>query len=249
VLDQWGATTTFAVNAISFIVVIGALTTLRVKTVTRTPVAESYLTQFLSGIRYVWQRPAMRLVVITAFVTALFAQSVVQLAAGMAEETYDVGASGLGLLVTVFGVGSISGTVLLLLTGDRRRRSRVSFTGLVLYGSCAVLSVVTPTYAIGLLAFFGMGAAHVLNGVTLNTTMQAHVDEEYRGRAVTLYLMALLGGMPIGALVLGSVGDVIGLRPTVAVSGAVLLGYCVGVAWRTDRLALFDDVPRPVPPP
>jgi MFS family permease len=243
VLDEWGATTTFAVNAISFLVVISALMTLRVKPVPPPTVSESYLSQFRSGIRYTWERPAMRLVVITAFVTALLAQSVVQLAAGIAGETYDVSARGLGLLVTLFGMGSVSGIVILLFVGDRRRRSRVSLTGLVLYGCCCVLSVVTTRYPIGLLAFFLMGTAHVLNGVTLNTTMQAQVDEEFRGRAVTLYLMALLAGMPIGALVLGGIGDLVGLRPTIAASGILLLVYCGHTAWRTNFLAPFDAAP------
>ncbi len=243
VLDTWGPTTTFAVNALSFVAVIAALMTLRVGGVPPPPTGESFLGQFLSGVHYVWQRPAMRLIVITAFVTALLAQSVVQLAAGIAEEIYDVGPSALGLLVTVFGLGSISGILVLVVTGDRRRRSRVSFTGLVLYGSATVLCVVTTRYWVGLLAFFLMGSAHVLNGVTLNTTMQVHVDEEYRGRAVSMYLMALLGGMPIGALLSGRVGDLVGLRPTIAAGGTLLLVYCAYLAWRTDRLAIFDEIP------
>jgi hypothetical protein len=52
--------------------------------------------------------------------------------------------------------------------------------------------------------------------------------------------MALLAGMPIGALISGRLGDVIGLRPTIAGSGALLIALTAYVAVRSDRFSGID---------
>jgi predicted MFS family arabinose efflux permease len=184
----------------------------------------------------------MRLVVTAAFVVALLGQSVVQLVAGISAEVYGRGGGAQGALLAVFGTGSILASLFLILTGDRRRRSRTSLTGLVMYGVGAVLSVATTNLAVGCVAFATMGTAHVLNGISLNTTLQLQVADAYRGRVISLYLMALLAGMPIGALVSGRLGDWFGLRPTIAVSGGLLVAYCVYISLRSGGLRGLDSV-------
>jgi predicted MFS family arabinose efflux permease len=126
---------------------------------------------------------------------------------------------------------------------------------LLLYGCGAIATVVTTSAPVGLAAFLLMGLAHVLTGISMNTSLQVQVSEEYRGRVISLYLMALLAGMPIGALISGRLGDVIGLRPTIAGSGALLIALTIVVAVRSDRFAGIDvtgeehAVAAPVNPP
>jgi MFS family permease len=82
-------------------------------------------------------------------------------------------------------------------------------------------------YAVGVAAVGVMGVAYLLVAVSLNTAVQAGVSERYRGRVVSIYLMGLLAGLPVGALVEGRLGDVIGLRPTVVASSAALFAFVV----------------------
>jgi predicted MFS family arabinose efflux permease len=70
--------------------------------------------------------------------------------------------------------------------------------------------------------------------------MQAQVDEEYRGRAISMFMMALLIGMPFGALTGGWLGDHIGLRSTLTAYATVLVGYLTVALTRLRRLRLLD---------
>jgi MFS family permease len=82
-------------------------------------------------------------------------------------------------------------------------------------------------YAVGVAAVGVMGVAYLLVAVSLNTAVQAGVSERYRGRVVSIYLMGLLAGLPVGALVEGRLGDLIGLRPTVVASSVALFAFVV----------------------
>jgi MFS family permease len=239
VLHEAGATTTFGVNALSFLVVMAALVPLRLAPFTP-PVREPWSRQLRGAVDLVRSRPSMRLVVAMAFTVALLGQSVAQLVAGISVEVYGRGGGAQGALLAVFGTGSIISSLVLITTGDRRRRSRTAFTGLILYGLGAICVVVTTQLAVGLAAFFLMGLAHVLTGISMNTALQVQVSEEYRGRVISLYLMALLAGMPLGALISGRLGDLVGLRPTIAGSGALLVTIAVVAAVRSNLFAGLD---------
>jgi len=56
----------------------------------------------------------------------------------------------------------------------------------------------------------------------------------------SFYLIALLGGSPIGALLWGALGDAIGLRVALCCSAGLLLSYLVFVVVRFDRLRGLD---------
>jgi predicted MFS family arabinose efflux permease len=239
VLHEAGATVTFGVNALSFLVVMAAILPLRLQPFTPA-VRESWSRQLRGAVDLVRSKPSMRIVIAMAFMVALLGQSVGQLVAGISVEVFDKGGGAQGALLAMFGIGSTVSSIVLILTGDRRRRSRVALTGLLLYGFGAIAVVTTRTLAVGLAAFLVMGLAHVLTGISMNTTLQLQVSEEYRGRVISLYLMALLAGMPIGALISGRLGDVIGLRPTIAVSGGLLVVVTLVAAARSHLFAGMD---------
>jgi MFS family permease len=240
VLGVWGASAAFGINALSFVVLIVALLCIRTPRAAAETDSEDWLRNFRDGIRYVRRRAALRLVVLSAFVGAFFGQSMVQLAAGLAEEEFHVGGGGLGLLVAVYGVGSIGASFALVRGGDRLPRSRMARTGLALFGVGLLVTIATTSFILGLVGFFIAGTAHGFANISLNTSLQAKVHENFRGRALSVFLMALLAGMPFGALVGGALGDAIGLRATLAIFAMIVLGYLAFVTFRRQRMTLLD---------
>jgi MFS family permease len=87
----------------------------------------------------------------------------------------------------------------------------------------------------------GMGVAYMLIAVSLNTSIQARVDESHRGRVLSIYLMGLMAGVPFGALVGGVVADAVGLRATVIGGGAIVLVFGVFVALNFGAMAPLDE--------
>ena len=240
VLERWGATTTFTVNAASFVVVIVALCFVRVRETHRPAHRRAWGTEFAEGVRYVRRRAALRLVVTTAFVAAFFGQSMAQLAAGLVREEFGVEGAGLGWLAAMYGCGALFASLMLVRFGDRVRRSVLVRGGLLLFATGIAITIATSWLAIGLVGFLVAGTAHSLTGISLNTSMQAQVADSYRGRAVTAYLMALLAGMPLGAFAGGLLGDRIGLRPSLGGFAAVIVAYVVYAHTRRNGFVAID---------
>jgi MFS family permease len=240
VIDRWGADTAFALNALSFVVFLVALLVVRTRDVPLSTSTDRWMQRYLDGVRYVLDRPALRLVVFTAFVGGFFGQSMVQLAAGMADEVYDVGGDGLGYLVACYGVGSTVASAALVVGADRLQRSRTAMIGLGLFAIGLGIAVSSTLFVIGLAGFLVAGTAHGFTNISLNTSIQAQVHEAYRGRALSMFLMALLAGMPLGTLVGGVLGDLLGLRGALGAFAATIFAYLVFAAVRRDRLVLLD---------
>lgn len=241
-LGVWGPTTTFALNAASFGVVLVGLFLIRPRRAPRSATQGSVRAEFVAGVRYSWRHRSMELCMYTALAVTLFGASVAQLAAGVAADVFDVGGTGLGLLVGSYGVGSAVAALTLTVVAERYARSRVALAGVFLYGTGVLLVVATRHMPVGMLGYFAMGISHILVGISTNTTIQSQVDESFRGRVMSLYLMCMVAGMPIGALVGGRLGDRFGLRRSLGGFGVTLLVYgLIGVVWLRSFAAFDDD--------
>lgn len=227
VLQVYGAGTAFLLNALSYLLVLGALVAIHPRSVPVDSNAGRVRDHFREAVAYVRARPAVYLPVLTITAVSFFGSSMVQLVPAFAQDIFDVGKGAYGFLVAAFGIGAVVGSVVVAFFADRYFRSRVAMLGLFLFAAGEVLFGGAPGYAIGLVGMFTMGTAYVLIATALNTSIQARVDEAHRGRAVSIYLMGLLAGVPLGALAQGVLASVVGLRPTVVGSALLLAGTAV----------------------
>jgi predicted MFS family arabinose efflux permease len=84
----------------------------------------------------------------------------------------------------------------------------------------------------------GFGYLSTVNA--LNTAIQLLVDDDYRGRCLALYAMAITGGFPLGSWAQGQVAQVVGVRATVVGAASLLLVVLVAVA-RDQGVRTLDD--------
>ena len=240
VLSQWGYRSTFALNALSFVVVIAGLLLARPRRIVYAEGHEPWLRAFMTSVDYVRSRQSMRQLMVFSFMLSVFGASVWQLTAGLVAEDYQVSESGIGYLIAAFGVGASIAGLFLFARGDRFRRSRMTLLGISFYSLGAFVAVITPFIGVGLFGFALMGAAHSLGGVASTSTLQTQVSEDFRGRVLALFIMSSFVGIPLGSVGGGRLGDLFGLRPTLA-GYAIALGlYVVYAVVRLDRLQLFD---------
>ena len=116
----------------------------------------------------------------------------------------------------------------------------MTLAGICAYGGGALLAVATPHIEVGLFGFALMGAAHSLGGVASTSTLQTQVSEEFRGRVLALFIMSSFVGIPLGSVGGGRLGDIFGLRPTLAAYALALALYGAYAFVHLDRLHLFD---------
>src|SRR5439155_1588407 len=85
----------------------------------------------------------------------------------------------------------------------------------------AALTVVRTVQGVGLL-FFVMGVLQVTCVASLNTAIQVAVDDRMRGRVMSMMMVILFGFITIGSLLLGALGDWIGVPAALASGGGVV---------------------------
>jgi hypothetical protein len=112
---------------------------------------------------------------------------------------------------------------------------------LFVYGLGVVTIGLAEAYVAGLVGFLLAGTAHVCIAVATNTSIQIQVDDAFRGRVLSIYLMGILGGLPAGALLFGLLGEVADLHLVVAGAGVGLLGFLVVALLRFEGFRLLDD--------
>jgi MFS family permease len=227
VLAEFGPSTAFFLNAVSFSFVLVALVAIHPRSIEMPSVHPRVLEHFRAGVRYVRERRSLVLPVVTIFIVSFFGSSVIQLCAPLARRVFDVGKAEYGFMVASFGAGAIFGTFGTLAFGDRVRRSRLAMIGLTVFAVGEILLGSAPDYSVSLIGLFGMGIAYMFIAVSLNTTIQARVEESHRGRVLSIYLMGLMAGVPLGALTGGAVAELAGLRATVIAGGTVVLAFAV----------------------
>ena len=236
----WGPGPAFAVTIVGFFIGLAFMVPMRLRPAE--PVQrEPLLMQFRQGVDYIWRRTEMRLVVVTSFVVAsVGAVFAFALVASVADDVFSLGDGGLGWLTAIFGLGSLVVGMYVTVFGDLHARSRVEMTAVGVYAAGVLLIGATPWLAIGLLGYFIFGAAHMAHGVTVNSALQVQVDEQYRGRVMSVWMMSVLAGLPLGSLVGGFLGDLVSMRFVLLLYGGLLAAFWVIAVIRSDGFAGLD---------
>ena len=239
-LLNWGPGPAFAVTIAGFALGLAFMVPIRLRP--SEPVhQEPFWLQFRHGMEYIWRRPEMRLVVVTSFVVAsVGAVFAFALVASVADDVFALGDGGLGWLTATFGFGSLVVGLYVTRHGDRHARSRVEMTAVGVYALGVLMVGATPWLVFGLLGYFVFGAAHMAHGVTVNSALQVQVDEQYRGRVMSVWLMSVLAGLPIGSLVGGFLGDLASMRFVLLLYGGLLAVFWAIVTVRSNGFAGLD---------
>ena len=129
----------------------------------------------------------------------------------------------LGILLGAAGLGALLGGIYLTTRTSVLGLGTVIVVGAVGLG-VAMLMLATSRYlAVSLVALLIAGAALLMQAASSNTLLQTIVDEDKRGRVMSLFAMAFMGMAPFGSLLAGSVATEIGIRWTLALAGLVCL--------------------------
>jgi MFS family permease len=223
-------------NAISYIPVVAALLLMHVRSEKRTGVHAGALADLRDGVRYALGFPPIRSVLLLVGLVSLAGLPYAVLMPIFAAEVLGGGAHTLGLLMTAPGFGALIGTVYLasrktiLGAGMRVATGGIIFScGLIATG----LSRNLPMALIGLgLAGLGM----IVQLATSNTVLQTIVDDDKRGRVMSLYTMAFMGMAPFGSLLGGAIAHRFGVNATFILGGVACLAGAIVFATKVRSL-------------
>ena len=185
--------------------------------------------QIRAGVGYVLGRPDLMLILGIVFFAGTFGLNFQLTSALMATEVFDKGATEYGLLGTFLAVGSLTGS----LVAARRTsvRMRLVLVAALVFGTLEVVAGLMPTYVTFALMTPLLGLSALTMITAANSFMQLHTDPLLRGRVMALYMMIFIGGTPLGAPLVGWIGEVAGARWTLLGGGAAtVLGVLLSAA-------------------
>ena len=200
----WGIGPAIFINAITYLLVVAAILVTHANQV----IAKGdrrFVAELIEGARYVMGNSILRLIVLFAFFLSLSGQSIAAIGAAVAFRLYGHDAEDNAWLITALGIGALVMSVYVLLVAARFRRTVLTKVGIAIYAVGLALIPLTTNFGVGLIAYGICGLAHVLVGTSLNTFVQASVPDEIRGRAMSFYLLGIMLGFPVGALLIGRV--------------------------------------------
>jgi MFS family permease len=233
----------FLATASSYLVALAGLLLmrrdrLRVTAPTREPSAAR------AGLRYAWSIPELRIALLLTGIVATFGFNHQVLVPLLATQTFDGDVGAYTVLYTAISVGSVVGA----LAVARRRDIDLRFLGcgILAFAATNALVAVAPNLLLAAVAGFSSGATALLFVTASTALLQNRCAPVMRGRVMALSAMVLLGGLPIGAPLVGWVADVAGPRTGVAVGSlAALLAGVVALR----HVALHDRKPTPMKNP
>jgi MFS family permease len=218
-----GAAAAFAVNAVSSLPLIFALSRWKPERAPNRLPRENFGSAMWAGIRYVSLSPNLTTVLLRGFLYGFGAVCILALLPSVASEYVGGGPLVYGTLLGCFGLGAIGGA---FINGWMRERFsnevivRAACVGFAL--SCVGLGFSRDA----LLSHFVLlpaGACWVMALSLFNVSIQLSSPRWVVGRALSLYQTATFGGMAAGSWIWGLSADALGLDWALAMAGWVLV--------------------------
>ena len=221
----------FALNAVSFVFIVGALMMMRTGDLHRGAPVPRDKGQIREGLRYVWRTPELRSTLLLTLIVGTFAINSPVVLPLLAKITFDGNAAVYSWMTIAMGTGALVGALAVANRGETG--GNLLFVTGMGFGVAICVASLAPTLGIfiGLLLLVGAGQISFL--ATCNSLIQLTADPGMRGRVMAVYTITLLGSTPIGGPLVGWVSQEFGPRWGLAIGGiATIIGVlCFGTAF------------------
>jgi MFS family permease len=215
-----GTTPCFAVNAVSYIAVVGALVAVRPLTGNqRKPGSRSGGVR--DGLRYARSRQQLWLPLVMMALVGLLAFNFGVVLPVLARKTFHGSGGTYGLMSTMLSVGSIAGSLGVGLIHHPRRPFLV--VAALSFGVSLAATAGAPTVVWACVALVFTGAAGFSLVTLASTTLQLHSSAAYRGRVMALWVFVYIGTTPIGSIISGWITSASGPRAALLLGAAACL--------------------------
>jgi MFS family permease len=222
-LAAFGMVACFGLNGISFLFVIAAILALR--DVHVPPVAsESMVAQLRGGLRFVQGSPNLVTVITLGFCAAFLGAPLLTFLPVIARDVFHEDVGFYTQLMTFSGAGAVMGALVVAGLGKNKHVGRLLLILLASFGMIIVGFALSRNAYLSALILFTGGSLYVMCSSLTTSLAQLLAPPEFSGRVLSIYLVASLGGSPLGGLLSGWLVTRVGSAPAMlVVNGTVLL--------------------------
>ena len=221
VMKQVGVGWCFAVNGLGFLVMFAAGLALDLPP--REMVARANVARALrDGLDYARRHSVIRALLVLCVTMSLFGFPYIVLMPALARSVLHLEADGFTLLFSAVGAGAVLGGLSLAAAGDVRRKGLLVLACSCLFGLLLIVLSSVQTFAVAVCLLAAVGFNMILCIASLNTLIQVSVAEAMRARVMSMVMVSLYGLPTVGAWMLGSLGDRIGITHALALGGGIV---------------------------
>jgi MFS family permease len=247
-----GPAAAFALNSASFLGVLAVLYRWPRPATPRLLGTEPIGQAIRAGLRYVRSAPAFSSVLARSALFMVFASGLWALLPAVARGPLGMGPTGYGGLLVAVGAGAVLGTAVLPRLRARRGSGLVVTAAMLAYAAAVAVVGAHPSPVVVVAALVLAGLSWIAVQSTLNATAQLLLPTWARARALAYFQLVFMGGQALGAVMWGTVADILGLTAAFLLpAGGLVLAALLGlllVPLQSHRDVRHSELPWPRPP-
>ncbi len=193
----------------------------------------TFFEDFKGGFAYIRGDQLVLGLLLFATVPAVFAMPYQTLMPVFADEVWEVGEVGLGLLQAAAGLGGLAGALVVANLDSYPRKGRLLIWSTVAFGAFVAAFALSPSFYPALLFIAGTGLVSMVGMTVTNTSIQLVIPDHVRGRVMSVMMMTF-GLMPLGSVPASFLADAIGSPLTTALGAGLLVA---------SALLIFQAIP------
>lgn len=217
IVAQLGEAPAFAINSLTYIAVIAGLLLMQIQP-KETDSGGGGLQNLKDGLIYLSNEKRVLGLVIMVALFSVVGFSYLTLLPVFAQDVLDIGAKGFGLLLSAQGIGALVAALSLAFKGDNLPKGKMLVGSRVLLGFALLLLSFSRQTSVSVIALIFAGFGFISKLALTNTLIQLIVPDGLRGRVLSSYTWAMGGFFPIGSLLIGYLGDLLGATTAVLLS-------------------------------
>ena len=233
----------FLVNALSYVAVIISLVMMNIPERPFRGKRKPIWKELKEGFHYTVDFMPIRSILILLSIASLVSGGAQVLMPVFARDIFHGGAQTLGFLMASSGLGALMGAIYLAGRKNVLGLGKVIAAASVLFGVGIFGFAAAPLMGLSMVLLLISGFGLMVQMAACNTVLQTIVDEDKRGRVMSLYTMSFMGTMPFGSLLAGSLANQWG-APRVLLAGG--LWAVAGALLFASQLPRIRELARPV---
>jgi len=224
-IGAFGIAVCFYLNALSFLAVIAGIFMINAPEVAlvqrgKRLFSGSY-TQSVEGLKYIFRKRTLLMpLLLLAFVT-IFIMNFSNIIPVFAADDLGMDASGYGLLMTIMGIGSFTGAMMVAMNHKAGPKTSYQLAGAIGSSFFMILLGLTKSIPLIWILLVIIGFSSTVFIAMINSALQLNSEDQMRGRVMSVYSMVFVGFIPFGSLYSGTLMELFGAQGCMVISGII----------------------------
>lgn len=229
ILSTYGEDACFIINFLSFIPVIICLLLMKLNLKKTEAAMEDVWTGLKKGYRYLEDSPDISSLIIVLALSSLMVIPFSTLLPVFAKDVFHGDATTFSWFESAGGLGALAGAIYMASLRTAKNMQTIVISSAFVFGAGLILLAIAPSVWMALISTGLACVGMMMQTAAINTYIQTHSINELRGRAISYYLMAYQGVLPIGTLLIGYFAHLYSAQSIVFVEGVfailIISGY------------------------